>query len=68
MHRVRRNSKKAKANGLEVYLPEGWKWFDCECELSHRRADFGGYCFQYSHVAVAHGVSSSLSLILTMRN
>ena len=33
MHRVRRNSKKAKADGLEVHLPEGWKWFDCECEL-----------------------------------
>ena len=30
MHRVRRNSKKAKADGLEVHLPEGWKWFDCE--------------------------------------
>ena len=28
MHRVRRNSKKAKADGLEVYLPEGWKWYD----------------------------------------
>ena len=28
MHRVRRNSKKAKADGLEVHLPEGWKWYD----------------------------------------
>ena len=26
MFRVRRNSKKAEAEGMKVFLPEGWKW------------------------------------------